>query len=114
MSIAICGNPTIMELNFPSIPDERIAIGSWVLLRNEIYCRKIGENLYEVYDVGSVQVNTWEEEMAERMECLKAAFSDIQTEDVFHNYYREEPQTKYVKTSKGTKRVRPWESPKFY
>jgi len=110
-------NPTcVMELNFPSIPDEEISIGTWVVLWNEIYCKKIGENLYEVYDSAIFNIKTFDEQMAERAEELKLMFSDIEKKDVFHNFFKEElePTTKYIKTSKGTKRVRPWESPKFY
>ena len=110
-------NPiSILELNFPSIPDEKISIGTWIILWDEIYCKKIGEHLYEVYDSAIFSIKSFDEQMAERAKELKLMFSDIPEKDVLHNFFKEElePTSKYIKTSKGTKRARPWESPKYY
>ena len=107
----------VLELNFPSIKDEGIPIGTWVILWDEIPVKKIGPNLYEVYeDIPVIEVKTLEEEMAEKAEKFRMTFSDISQEDMFHNFWHKdlEPTQKYRKTSKGTKRIQPWESPRFF
>ena len=43
------GKMVVMELNFPNLPDEKIAVGQWVVLWEEVPVRKIGNNIYKVY-----------------------------------------------------------------
>ena len=102
-------NMQIMELNFPSIPDEEITIGQLVILWGEIACRKIGKNLYEVYtDVTSGS-------MGERPSLMNISYEDLADREfkpVLPN--GQYISSKFVKTAHGTKRRRPWESPSYF
>lgn len=110
--ITYLGKPTIMELHFKHTPDEDIHIGQFVILWDEIPARKIGEYLYEVYPNAQViEVETPEERFAKLAASLNGY---LDTEMYVPGKDNNIVNTKYIRTSKGTRRVRPWESPKYF
>ena len=115
------GEPTIMQLNIPSIPDEDIPVGQMIILWDEIPIRKIGENLYEVYsDCTTVEVQDGMSslvEMAERPSLLNAALRMVESykevDSLLHFHIPEPPR--YTTNSRGQKKKRNyWESPKYF
>lgn len=100
----------IMEINIPSIPDEKIPIGTLVILWNNIPVVKIGEMLYEVYKEGSIPIVEVEEPKLLRPEMFRGTY----TEEVPFKVTQNLDNVKFRKTAKGSKRVRPWESPKYF
>ena len=115
---ASLGKPTIMELNFPKIPDEDIKVGQWIILWDEIPIRKIGPNIYEVYPDADLpklsapanpRLIDYEGIAKSLEEPTFRTFTPPFLEDVVR--YDEK---KYIRTSKGSRKKQPWESPKFY
>lgn len=107
------GEPRIVQIN---IPGHHIEIGQWVLLYNEVPMKKISETEYEVYaDANIIQVKTWEEEMQERLSYMEHAFRELQTYDNFipDKLYMDDTP-KFIKKGHGSKRLRPWESPRYF
>ena len=104
------GKPIILEMNFKNHPDEYIPIGRWIILWDEIPARKIGSNLYEVYpEATEVKIETPEEKYEKLLFDLPKQIDYIEERSLYT-----EPTSKYMKTSRGTKRVHPWESPAFF
>lgn len=107
------GEPVVVKIN---IPGHRVEVGQWVLLYNEVPMRKISDTEYEVYvNAEAIQVKTWEEEMAERLKNMETAFRELQTSDNFildKAYLGDTP--KFIKKGHGSKRLRPWESPRYF
>lgn len=116
--ISKLGKPCIMELSFPSLPDEDIKIGQWIVLWDEIPIRKIGSYIYEVYPEASIeQIETFEE----KLEKTRKALIDFVNRRDSRNFILPEflddityDSKRYVKTRKGSRKVNPWESPKFF
>lgn len=109
-SIIYLGKPVILEMNFKNTPDEEIAIGQWIVLYKEIPVRKIGPHIYEVYPDGQVLIIEEFEDKLPKLMC------DLQEAERYidrmpPDYYAPK---KYVRTAKGSKRVRPWESPLYF
>ena len=115
------GKLIVMELNFPTLPDDEIAIGQWIILWNEIPIRKIGSNIYEVYPYARPSmVETFEVRVKRLAEMLNDAmrfeskgpkpYLDIVTAG--QNLINE--GTKYMRKRGGSVRVHPWESPKYF
>lgn len=108
--IIYLGKPVILEMNFKNHPDETISIGQWIILYKEIPARKIGNNIYEVYPDGQVLII---EEFEDRLPKLICDLQETKN-------YIDGPEPpwytppKYVRTKKGSKRVRPWESPLYF
>lgn len=115
------GKLVVMELNFPTLPDDEIAIGQWIILWNEIPIRKIGSNIYEVYPYARPSmIETFEERVKRLAEMLDDAMK-FQSRDfkacpdfikVGQNLINE--GTKYMRKRGGSVRVHPWESPKYF
>ena len=115
MDYSVLGRPTIMELNFPSLPDEEIKVGQLIILWEEIPVRKIGPNIYEVYAEASVPVADFFDEPIEKRAQRFLDWAENQKQSVIPPFLEETLETKkYIRTSKGSKRVRPWESPRFF
>lgn len=115
------GKLVIMELNFPTLPDDEIVIGQWIVLWNEIPIRKIGSNIYEVYpDAHPYEFETLEEKIAKMAE----GFSFINITDSRDFYSTDyiiskgrnliKEGTKYLRTKGGSIKRHPWESPRFF
>lgn len=115
------GKLVVMELNFPNLPDEKIAVGQWIVLWDEILIRKIGSNIYEVYpDAKPYEFET----MEERLEKLAKgfAFREITDADMYlngrdmisvgRNLIKD--GQKYIRKNKGSEKRHPWESPRFF
>lgn len=115
------GKMVVMELNFPNLPDEKIAVGQWVVLWDEIPVRKIGNNIYEVYPEAKPYVV---ETLDEKLEKLARGFKFINITDcdggepinpyvtMGRNLIKE--GTKYRHTSRGSVKRHHWESPKYF
>ena len=116
MQTIILGEPShVLQINIPSIPDEDIPIGTIVILWNEIPIRKIGAMLYEVFaDNELLSIKPLEEEWAEKARMLIDCFAkrEIDTEPILS--YKLPETRKYIRTSKGSKKVRPWEPPVYF
>lgn len=116
MQTVILGEPShILQINIPSIPDEDIPIGTMIILWNEIPIRKIGAMLYEVFANDELPVvkpleEEWEEKARMLIDTL--ATREIDTEPIFS--YKLPETRKYIRTSKGSKKVRPWEPPVYF
>lgn len=107
-------NPVILELHFKTTSTGGIAIGQWVVLFDEIPARKIGEDIFEVYPEAEVlEVETFEDRVEKLVEQLKhwdephKILPPMLAREIL-------PTPKYVKTSKGSKRMRPWEGPQYF
>ena len=112
-NVVCLGEPTaVLELHFSSIKDEDLSIGQIVVLWDEIVCRKIGDALYEVYDLKEYQVHVpdFDGDLLHKIATDRPTFRLIDS-------LPEKPwysQPKYVRTSKGTKKVKPWEGPMYF
>lgn len=107
------GEPkAVLELHFQSLDDESITIGQIVVLWEEIVCRKIGDYLYEIYDMKDYQINVpdFDGDLICQIMSDRPKFSVFTTlpEKPFYS------APKYVKTSKGSKKVKPWEGPVYF
>ena len=115
MHTIVLGEPkAVLEIHFQSIKDEELSIGQLVVLWDDILCRKIGPDLYEIYDMADYRVkvsdfdgDTMFRDFAKELVDTRPLLSDNL------NPYSK-PVSKYYKTSKGTKRRRPWESDSFF
>lgn len=97
-------------MNFKNHPDETICVGQWIILYDEIPTCKIGPNNYEVYpDAQELKIETFED----RFEKLCFDLPN-QIDPVTERIALLEPTSKYGKASKGTRRVRPWESASYF
>lgn len=114
--------PIILELHFKTIKDEDVHIGQWIVLWSQILVRKIGKDLYEAYilDESLAEsaeqrihrltlelIKNYEENVEKRLKNTLALI-DPDMPKVFY------PEKRYRKTKHGSKRVRPWESPKYF
>lgn len=116
MSVIKLGRPTILEMNFPSIPDEQIAVGQWIILYDEIPVRKIGANLYEVYADYSLSGDC-DSSMAERPSLLRHVLKLVEDYgEIRPLMYPSIPEPpKYTRNSRGQKKKRNyWESPMYF
>ena len=115
MSVVRLGEPKqIIQMNIPSIPDEKIPIGTIVILWNEIPCRKIGEMLYEVFSEDTLPlIEIPEDDFFSKSKLLMQDFANRELEtSIWH--FRNTEYKKYVKTSKGSKKRQPWEPPLYF
>ena len=111
--VVVLGEPKIVQLRFSDIKDEDIKTGQWVIIYNEVPARKIGKELFEVYiDAEPFQVKTLEEEMRERMEKLSMTLHQV--DYLEENILKYDDTPKYIKKGHGSKRLRPWESPRYF
>ena len=115
MHTIILGEPkAILEIHFQSLKDEDIAIGQLVVLWEDILCRKIGADLYEIFDLQDYRVKVPDFDGDTMFMDITREFShNLSLLDDNLNRHME-PTSKYIKTSKGTKRRRPWESSSFF
>lgn len=103
------GESRKVEMN---IPNHAVEVGQWILLYGEIPAVKISDMEFLVYlDATIVQVQSWEEEMNERLKLMNSQLSPL---DKFVPEPEHKVLPKYVKTKHGSRRVRPWESPRYF
>lgn len=106
-------NPVILEMHIKT-ETGGILIGQWFVLYDEIPAHKIGEDIYEVYPEGRVIEL---DEPHDRTGMLIEQLKDWDGSDKRILPFLEKeilPTPKYVKTSKGSKRMRPWEGPQYF
>lgn len=104
------GKPIILEMYFANHSDKYIHVGQWIILWDEIPARKIGPGLYEVYeDTMELKIETPEDRLSNLIFELGETRSLL--DDVESNYT---VTKKYVRTPKGTKRMRPWEGSYYF
>ena len=101
----------VIEMNIPSVPDKDIPIGTLVILWHNIPLVKIGEMLYEVYRENAIPVIEVEEP---RLIFVEEICTRDYIDFIPPSKRHIEQNNKFIRTSKGTKRVRPWESPKYF
>ena len=103
------GKSRRVEMN---IPNHTVKVGQWILLYSEIPAVKISDTDFLVYlDATIDQVRSWEEEMNERLKMMNKQLSLLDKLAPEPEY---EAVPKYVKTKHGSRRVRPWESPRYF
>lgn len=105
----------VMQLNFPNLPDENIPIGQIVVLWGEIVCRKIGSNIYEVWDLAKLSESKIPS-IGSIIERSDGRFGILESfkmvPDELSSTWFEEP--KYIKKGHGSRKRKPWESPSFF
>lgn len=104
----------IIQMEIPSIPDEKIPVGTIVILWDEVPCRKIGEMLYEVYSEDKLPLIEIPEDNFEQKARL--LMDSLQSKEVYSDvwHFRNLEYKKYVRTSKGSRKRQPWEPPVYF
>lgn len=96
---------------------KNIKNGDFIILFNEVLCRKIEKDLYEVYDGLSIRqitqfvvIVTSIEKEEEREKNLSILFQQT----VVSCVDKSDRDKKFLKTSKGTRRNKFWESKSYF
>jgi len=110
------GEPTIKELNIPDEIDEKIETGHVFILFSGKVARKIGPKTLEIYEnaeIPGVQIADPMGDFEKRMQEFASVFEQERLPQ-FLDEHEPFELPRYIKTKKGSSRVRPWAALQYF